>query len=77
MRYLIRCERGWLSALAFSAGTYRLTARDVWLGWEEAERQANLERIVCNSRFLILPEVRVPHLASHVLAQIDKRLGAD
>jgi hypothetical protein len=77
LRYLIRCQRGWLGALAFSAGAYRLSARDAWLGWDATERQANLERIVCNSRFLILPEVRVPHLASHVLAQIDKRLGTD
>lgn len=77
MRYLIGCERGWLGALAFSAGARRLRARDSWLGWADEERQANLERIVCNSRFLILPSVRVPHLASHVLARVCQRLPQD
>jgi len=77
LRYLVRCERGWLAALAFSASAYRLRARDRFLGWSEAERAANLHRVVCNSRFLILPQVQVAHLASHVLARITRRLGAD
>lgn len=72
-----RDRRGWLGALAFSAGARRLAARDAWLGWSDAERETHLERVVANSRFLIRPEVRVPHLASHVLAKAAKRLQAD
>jgi hypothetical protein len=77
IRYLIGCERGWLGALAFSASARRLRARDTWLGWDDKKRQANLDRIVANSRFLILPGVRVPHLASHVLAQVCQQLPED
>lgn len=77
LRYLIRCERGYLGALAFSAAARRLSARDAYLGWTESERQTHLSQVVCNSRFLILPQVRVPHLASHVLAQACQRIGTD
>jgi hypothetical protein len=77
LRYLIRCERGYLGALAFSAGARRLYTRDAYLGWCDDERAVNLARVVCNSRFLILPEVRVPHLASSILAQATKKMSAD
>jgi len=77
LRYLIRCPRGYLGALAFSAAARRLYTRDTYLGWRDAEREANLARVICNSRFLILPEVRVPHLASHVLAQVTRRIATD
>lgn len=78
MRYLIKSGRGeWLGALAFSAAAWRVGARDLWIGWSEAARQKNLEKVVSNSRFLILPWVRVPHLASHVLSLSARRLRAD
>ena len=78
IRYLVRSSRyGWVGALAFSAATWRLKARDEYIGWTEAARRAHLDRVVCNSRFLILPSVRVPHLASHVLSLALARLGQD
>jgi len=78
LRYLIVSERhGTLGGLAVSAAAWRLRARDAWLGWTDAERGANLPGIVCNSRFLILPAVRVKHLASHVLGQLARRIGRD
>jgi len=77
LRYLVRCEQGELGALAFSSAAHRVQARDAYLGWSESERQANLHRIVANSRFLILPNVRVPHLASHVLTRATRRLAVD
>jgi len=77
-RYLIHSERhGLLGGLAVSAPAWRLNARDTWLGWSDAERAANLQGIVCNSRFLILPSVQVKHLASHVLGQLTRRIAAD
>lgn len=78
IRYLIVSEKhGTLGGLAVSAAAWRLRARDEWLGWTDAERAAKLQGIVCNSRFLILPTVRVKHLASHVLGQLARRIGQD
>lgn len=78
IRYLIKSERaGYLGGLAFSAAAWRVAARDRWIGWDEATRRKNLNRIVNNSRFLIAPQVKVKHLASHVLAQAVKRLRGD
>ena len=78
IRYLIESpEHGFLGALAFSAAQWRLKKREEYVGWTEAARRANLERVAGNSRFLILPTVRVPNLASHVLSQCLKRLSDD
>jgi len=78
IRYLARSSvYGWLGGLSFSAGTWRLKDRDRWIGWSEGARRANLHRVVCNSRFLIVPTVRVPNLASQVLNRWVCRLGAD
>jgi hypothetical protein len=78
LRYLIRSERhGWLGGLAFSAAAWRLKARDQWIGWDSETREKNLNQVVANSRFLIVPQWRVPHLASHVLGLAMKRLAKD
>ena len=52
-------------------------AHDEWLGWDDAKRGTQLNGIVCNSRFLILPTVRVKHLGSHVLGQLTRPIAAD
>lgn len=78
IRYLVHSARhGWVGALAFSAALWRLKARDQYIGWSEAARRANLHRVVCNSRLLILPSVHVPNLASHVLSRCLARLSDD
>lgn len=78
IRYLIRSERaGVVGGLSFSAGTKRLKVRDAKIGWSDFARMAHLQRVVCNSRFLIHPRVRVKHLASHALGLALKRLGDD
>ena len=78
IRYLIVSEKhGILGGLAVSAAAWRLRARDAWLGWTDAERAEKLQGIVCNSRFLIRPAVRVKHLASHVLGQLARRVRGD
>jgi len=77
-RYLIHCEHfGWLGGLAFSAAAWHLAARDEWIGWCPQARSRNLSKVVTNSRFLILPTVEVPHLASHVLGMAARRIEAD
>jgi hypothetical protein len=78
LRYLIRSAKAeWLGGLAFSAAAWRVKARDQWIGWSDGARQQNLQQVVCNSRFLICPWVRVQNLASHVLSQSAKRLSGD
>lgn len=78
LRYLIRSQtHGWLGGLSFSAAAWQVQARDGWIGWSAEIRQQNLHRVVCNSRFLILPHLQVPHLASHVLGLTLARVGKD
>ena len=77
LRYLIKCPQGWIGAAAFSAAARRVAGRDQWIGWPEAARRENLHWIVANSRFLILPWVRVPNLASHLLARMSQRVPED
>ena len=78
IRYLIKSENyGWLGGLAFSAAAWRIKNRDNWIGWDEGARKAHLQKIVSNSRFLILPQVRVLNLASHVLSKCTKQLVQD
>jgi hypothetical protein len=78
MRYLIRsASYGWLGGLAFSAAAWQLGPRDRWIGWSAEARREHLVQVVCNSRFLILPQVHVPNLASHILAVAAGRLGRD
>jgi hypothetical protein len=77
VRYLIRCRRGWLGALGFSAAAWQLRDRDRFIGWSPQARKAHLQEVVANSRFLLLPWVKVAHLASKVLALASQRLGDD
>ena len=78
LRYLVHSSvHGWLGALAFSPAAFRVSARDQYIGWNEQDRLANLDRVIGNSRFFIHPDVRVPHLASHVLGKVLHRLPHD
>ena len=80
-RYWIRGtvsgERVILGALLFAAAARHVAVRDAYLGWTPEERQRCRYRVVANSRYLILPGVRVPHLASHALAVALQRLPQD
>ena len=78
LRYLIRdCSGRDLACLLFGAAAWKVKARDGFIGWSAEQRQERLALIVNNSRFLILPHVRVPHLASHILGTILRRLRSD
>jgi hypothetical protein len=77
MRYLVGSKEGYLGGLSFSAAAWRLGARDEWIGWDEEGRKRGLERVVGNSRFLILPTVKVANLATHVLGQAVSGLARD
>ena len=75
IRYLVRCPKGLLGALAFSACAWRLAARDRSIGWSDRARRRNLQLVVSNSRFLLVP--KIPNLASHVLSLAVSRLASD
>jgi len=77
LKYLACFQDRPVAALAFSAPARTLRVRDKWIGWSAAQRQAHLTRVVNNSRFLILPWVAVPNLASQVLARTLARLPQD
>jgi hypothetical protein len=78
IRYLVRSSTyGYLGGLSFSSAAWALKARDASIGWTEGARIRNLQRVVCNSRFLIVPTVQVPNLASHVLSQCARRIARD
>jgi len=55
----------------------RLSARDQWIGWNDDACRQNLNQVVNNSRFLIVPHVKVKNLASHVLALVAKCVADD
>lgn len=76
--YLVRDAQGRdVACLLFGAAAWRCAPRDRHLGWDGAERAARLAEIANNTRFLVLPWVRVPHLASHVLGVVARRIDRD
>ena len=78
LRYLVRdCDGRDLACVLFGAAAWKAKARDSFIGWSAQQRQQRLCLIINNSRFLILPHVRVPHLASHILGTILRRLRSD
>ena len=79
VRYLVYASqprRQVVGCVQFSSPAWRMAARDRWIGWDETARRRNLQRVVANSRFLILPWIRVKNLASRVLAEATRRLAA-
>lgn len=80
LRYLVRAEGHGdqvLACLQWSSPAWKMAARDGWIGWDTEQRARNLPYLVNNSRFLILPWVRVKGLASKILAQSARQLPAD
>lgn len=76
-RYLIKWNDGILGAISLSASAWTIKPRDHWIGWSNKTREKNLHLVINNSRFLILPWVRVKNLASKVLSMCAKRIGPD
>jgi hypothetical protein len=66
-----------LACLVFDAAAWKVAARDRWLEWAATNRSAVLRRITNNSRFLIVPWIRVAHLAGHLLALATQRVVED
>jgi len=80
LRYLVwasQPERAVVACVQLSSPAWRMAARDRWVGWKDAVRARGLQRVVCNSRFLILPWVKVRNLASATLAMVARRVVED
>jgi len=78
LQYLVKDRYGReLAIMVFGAAAWKVAARDQFIGWSVQQRQEHLGSIANQQRFLILPWVRVPHLASHLLALSTRRLSAD
>ena len=76
--YLVRSRSAQpLGCVLFGAAAWQCAPRDQWIGWSAAQRVQGLPFIANNSRFLVLPWVRVKCLASHILAHIASRIAAD
>jgi hypothetical protein len=78
LRYLVRERHGRpVACVLFGAAAWQCRARDEFIGWDAATRQRGLDYVANNTRFLLLPWVHVPHLASHLLGRMARRLSAD
>ena len=80
LRYVVRSgqkERSLLACLLWSSPAWKMAARDEWIGWNAEQRASHLQRIVNNSRFLVLPWVRVKGMASKILAQSARQVPID
>lgn len=74
LRYFVHAQGRLLALLGFGAAAWQTAPRDRYIGWDHSQRQRHLPLIVNNARFLILPWVQVPHLASMILALVTRAL---
>jgi hypothetical protein len=80
LRYLFFArepEKRVIGCLQYTSAAWRMAARDRWIGWDDKTRERKLGQVVNNSRFLILPWVRVKNLASRVLSKASGRMAKD
>lgn len=78
LKYLFFCDRyGCLGGISFSSSAWSLEQRDQLIGWNNDDRAISLNKVICNSRFLILPWVKVKNLASHILSLSLEHLSID
>lgn len=77
LKYLVFSQNRPVACLTFSSAPRHIGCRDRFIGWSPQVRRQNIHLLAYQSRFLILPWVRVPHLASHLLGRLSKRLAED
>jgi len=78
MKYMVfdRHDRP-LACLLFGSAAWKCAPRDEFIGWDSEKRASNVNLVTNNTRFLILPWVEVPNLASHVLSGVARRIRGD
>ena len=78
LRYLVQDRQGrTVACVLFGSAAWKCADRDTFIGWDRAARKHNLQHMTNNTRFLIPSWVQVPHLASHVLGLIARRICSD
>jgi hypothetical protein len=77
LKYLVFLDQRVIACMGFGCCAFKVACRDRFIGWNTEEKAGNISKVVNNSRFLILPWVRIPHLASFVLGRILRRLRSD
>lgn len=77
LKYLVFAQGRPVACLAWSSSPRHLGCRDRYIGWSASARRRNIRFLAYNTRFLILPWVAVPHLASHLLGRMARQLSAD
>ena len=76
-KYLVWAQERPIACLAWSSAPRHLGSRDHYIGWSAEARRRNIRFIAYNTRFLILPWVRIENLASHILARMAARISED
>ena len=80
LRYFVRSSQppgAVLACLLFTSAAWKMAPRAAYIGWSQTARPAHLPRVVNHSRFLILPWVLVPNLASHILSRAARQMPLD
>jgi len=77
LKYMIFSRERPVACLGWCSPPWHIGPRDQFIGWPAPVRRQNLHLIACNTRYLILPWVKVPHLASHILGRMARRISAD
>ena len=77
LRYIAFLGKRPLACIGWGAAAWKVACRDQYIGWGVAARKRNLQQVASNTRFLILPWVRVPHLASFLLGQQARVIAKD
>ena len=75
LKYLVWAQGRPIACLAWSSAPRHIGSRDRYIGWDAAARRSRIRFIAYNTRFLILPWVRVEHLASHILGRMAARIS--
>ena len=78
MAYMVySCDGTPLACFLFGSAAWSCGDRDQYIGWNKEQRKRKLNSLTNNVRYLVLPWVRVPHLASHILSLVTKRVSND
>jgi hypothetical protein len=77
LKYLVWADGRPIACLAWSSAPRHLASRDHYIGWSAEARRRNIRFVAYNTRFLILPWIEVPHLASHILGRMAARISVD
>jgi hypothetical protein len=77
LKYVVYAGKDPIACLTWGSAPRHIKARDRFIGWSPEIRMKNLSLIACNTRFLILPWVKVKNLASHILSRMVRQLAAD